>query len=97
MFVVAARYRTAEGKDDEVEHVLRIMSKLTRQEPGNRAYIAHRGADDPRKFFLYEQYVDEAAFEAHKAAPYFQQHILDTLVPMLESRERDFYETLADE
>ena len=31
-------------------------------------YLAHRSTTDPRRFFLYEQYDDQAALDAHRAA-----------------------------
>ena len=37
-------------------------------------YIVHRHKTDPRRFFIYEQYKDDAALEAHRAAPHFLQH-----------------------
>lgn len=54
-------------------------------------FIAHRSIDDPRTFFLYEQYDDEAAFKAHTETQHFQEHVLGNAVPRLERRERAFY------
>ena len=33
-------------------------------------YQPHRDASDPRVFFFYEQYTDEAAYQAHLASPH---------------------------
>lgn len=93
-FVVAATWRAREGEEERVREVLEIMTPLTQAEPGCRFYQAHRSVDDPRLFFLYEQYDDEAAFRAHTAADYFQENVLGQAVPRLESRERAFYVTM---
>ncbi len=94
MYVVAARYYTKEGKDDEVAAVLRMMIPVSLSEPGCQVYTVNRSMDDPRKFLLYEQYADEAGYDAHRETDAFKENILGRVVPMLESRERDFYETI---
>jgi (4S)-4-hydroxy-5-phosphonooxypentane-2,3-dione isomerase len=41
---------------------------------------------------LYEHYVDQAALDAHRATPHFKEIIEGTIIPMLEKRERFFYD-----
>ncbi len=94
MFVVAARYYTQEGKDEEVASILRTMIPISNAEPGCALYTVNRSVDDPRKFLLYEQYHDRSGYEAHMATEAFKENILGKVVPMLESRERDFYEVV---
>jgi len=51
-----------------------VFSKLTeesRKEPGCVMYVVHRHKTEPRRFFIYEQYKDDAALEAHRAAHTF--------------------------
>lgn len=40
-----------------------------RAEEGNLVFDATRLVDDPDRFFVYEVYRDEAAFQAHISAP----------------------------
>jgi autoinducer 2-degrading protein len=94
MFVVAAQYYAQAGKDDEVAAVLREMTTISRAEPGCAFYAVNRSLDDPRKFLLYEQYRDRAGYEAHMATEPFRQKILGTVIPMLETRVREFYEVV---
>jgi quinol monooxygenase YgiN len=54
----------------------------------------NQSPDNPRKLLLYEQYVDKSGYEAHMATDAFKENILGKVVPMLEARERDFYETV---
>ena len=94
MYVVAARYYTQEGKADEVAAILKTMIPISTAEPGCVLYTVNRSVDDPRKFLLYEQYRDRAGYESHMETQEFKDNILGRVVPMLESRERDFYETI---
>jgi autoinducer 2-degrading protein len=94
MFVVAAQYYAKEGKADEIAAILQTMIPLSRAEPGCALYTVNRSRDDPRKFLLYEQYHDRSGYEAHMATDAFKENILGKVVPMLESRIRDFYEVV---
>jgi quinol monooxygenase YgiN len=93
-YVVAATYHCKEGEEETIRRILETMGPLSRAEPGCLFYQAHRSPDDPRVFFLYEQYVDQAGYEAHMATEHFERHIKGEAIPRLESRERAFYETL---
>jgi len=94
MYVVAANYYAMEGKDDEIAAILKKMIPLSRAEPGCRLYMVNRSSEDPRKFLLYEQYVDEDGYKAHQATDAFKENILGRIVPMLESRVRAFYDVV---
>ena len=59
-------------------------------------YLAHRSADDPRKFFLYEQYDDRAALDAHRASDHFADFATGGLFQIVESRTPELYEPLGD-
>ena len=94
MYVVAAQYTVKEGKEKEVINILKKMIPLSRAEPGCKLYMVNQSPDDPRKLLLYEQYVDKGGYEAHMATEAFKENILGKVVPMLESRVRDFYEVV---
>jgi autoinducer 2-degrading protein len=94
MYVVAAQYYAKEGKDNEIAEILKKMIPISRAEPGCAMYIINRSVDDPRKFLLYEQYHNKAGYETHMASDPFKQNILGKIVPMLETRERAFYEVV---
>ena len=44
----------------------------SRAEEGVLVYIPNRDPEDPTKFFIYEQYVDEAAYTAHTETEHFK-------------------------
>ncbi|HEX2915329.1 MAG TPA: putative quinol monooxygenase [Chloroflexia bacterium] len=94
MICLAVTYVVKPGYEEEAASALKTMSQHTRNEPGNLMYIAHRSPSDPRRFFLYEQYNDQADVDAHRAAPYFQELLANGLFNHLESRTPEFYEPL---
>jgi (4S)-4-hydroxy-5-phosphonooxypentane-2,3-dione isomerase len=94
MYVVVAQWYAKAGKDDEIARVLKTAVRNSRSEPGCALFMANRSVEDPRRFVLYEQFTDEAAFQAHMATESFKTNILGTIVPLLESRERQIYSTI---
>jgi autoinducer 2-degrading protein len=94
MICVAVTYVIKPGHEQEAVELFRPLSEATRAEPGCRMYQAHRSTTDPRKFFLYEQYDDQAALDAHRASPHFARYATGGLFPILESRTPELYEPL---
>lgn len=52
----------------------------------------NRAVDDPRRFVLYEQFADRAAFEAHTQTAEFKRLVAGQIVPLLETRVREVFE-----
>jgi autoinducer 2-degrading protein len=62
-------------KTDSIDRFLRyleadVVGSLA--EEGCLRFDVLRDPDQPGVFYLYEAYVDDAAYERHKQAPYFQ-------------------------
>lgn len=93
-FVLVARVTAKEGEEERAAEIIPQLVAASRQEPGNVLYIAHRDPEDPRVFLMYEQYVDQAAFEAHGASDHFKELAVGQLFGLMEERQRTFYETL---
>ena len=93
-FVVAAVWRAKEGEEGVIRDVLENMTPLKRAEEGCLMFIPHQSVEDPRTFFLYEQFVDEAAHKAHVGRHQFLEQVLGRAVPRLEKRERVHYTTI---
>ena len=92
MICLAVTYVIKPGHEDEAIGHFRALMASTRLEPGCRFYLAHRSPADPRRFFLYEQYDDQAAIDAHRAAPYFVEHALTGLFAIAASRGPELYD-----
>jgi (4S)-4-hydroxy-5-phosphonooxypentane-2,3-dione isomerase len=91
VIVLVARYRAKPGRGDAVAEALREVITASRAEPGNRLYTVQRSVEDPDEFVLYEGYDDEAAVDAHRASPHFQEVVAGRVIPMLESRQFGLY------
>jgi quinol monooxygenase YgiN len=89
-YVVCAKWTAQPGHEAEVRACIEALAEPSRAEPGSLMYLPHEDPDDPRVFFLYEQYVDEAAYRAHGASEHFQRLAVERAIPLLESRERMF-------
>ena len=72
-YVLAAKWVAKEGEEDNVLAALEQLAGPSRAEPGCLMWQPHRDPEDPRVFFIYEQYADPAAFEAHGASEHFQR------------------------
>lgn len=83
---VLATYRAAPGNEGAVAAALVAYTPLTRAEPGCVAFTAHKSADDPRVFVLYEQYRDRAALDAHVASEHYGVIARERIRPLLEHR-----------
>jgi quinol monooxygenase YgiN len=92
-YVLVARLTAREGEQDRAAELLGRLVEATRTEPGNVHYIPHRDPEDPRVFLMYEQYRDKAAFEEHGQTEHFQTLGVGEIFPLMETRERSFYET----
>lgn len=63
-----AEFAAVPGRADDVERLIAAFAEVVRAEPGNVVFDVYREADAPDRFFVYEIYRDQAAFEAHIAA-----------------------------
>lgn len=97
-YVVAAKWRADEGKADRLLEVIEEMTPPSRAEPGCLFYQAQRSEEDPQLFFLYEQYADQAGYEAHMDSEHFTRLVKQEAIPeLLADRERAFYTTIGDD
>jgi autoinducer 2-degrading protein len=94
MICVAVTYIIQQGHEAAAVDLFRRMNELTHTEPGNTMYVVHRSPNEPRRFFLYEQYKDQDAMDAHRSADYFTQYITNGLLKIAESRVAEIYEPL---
>jgi quinol monooxygenase YgiN len=91
---LSVRWVAKEGEKERVAALLRQLVPLSRSEPGCLQYDVHRVADEPRVFILWERYADEAALDAHTAAPHVQALVFEQALPLLEERVRTYLHPL---
>lgn len=56
---------TDAAASDRIAVILKTLTDSVRVESGNLVFDAYRREGRPLEFFVYEVYVDEAAFQAH--------------------------------
>ncbi len=95
MICLAVTFIIQPGHEDEAIELFNKLTVATRTEPGCLMCVAHRSPSEPRRFFLYEQYVDQAALDAHRAAPHFVEHGTNGVFKLIESRSPEIYEPLS--
>ena len=86
--ILYAEFTAKPGSESEVGRLISGLAEDIRREPGNTEFTVYRERDNPRKFFVFEQYLDEASFEAHVSAEYgviFNQQ-LSSLIEEVESQ-----------
>lgn len=65
-----AEFTANPGAEQRVAELVRELTAHVRAEPGNVVFDPRTLKGDPRRWFVYEVYRDEAAFHEHIAADY---------------------------
>jgi len=92
--VLAVVWVARPGHEDEVAYVFRKLEAESQREPGCLMYIVHRHNDQPGRFFIYEQYKDDAALQAHRDAPHFQEYAVKGLANVADRVMGELYAPL---
>ena len=92
-FVVTAKWTARAGEEEKVADAISRLVAPSRAEEGIILYQPHRDPENPCVFFFYEQYRDKTAYEAHGASDHFKEIGFGEAIPLLENRERAFFET----
>jgi quinol monooxygenase YgiN len=96
MLVLAVTWMANPSHEDEVAEIFTKLQAASRQEPGCLMYMVHRHQTDPRHFFIYEQYRDQAALEAHRNSPHFQEYAVKGLANIAVRAQGNLYSPLTD-
>jgi quinol monooxygenase YgiN len=94
MVVLAVIWMAKVGREGEVTSLFAKLTEESRKEPGCSVYHVHRHKTEPRRFFIYEQYKDDAALEAHRNTPHFLQYVRKDLPKIADRVEGNLYEPL---
>ena len=91
MICVAVTYLIQPGQEERAIELFAALTQQTHVEEGNLYYLVHRSPTEPRRFFIYEQYTDQAALDTHRTSPHFAQNATNGLFTILEKREAEIY------
>lgn len=86
-FVVAIMLEAKDGHAEALAEILRVMTPPTMAEPGVKLFLPYRSPTNPSLFFVFELYVNEAAWRAHEATEHFKVAVKE-LLPRVTRRER---------
>jgi len=94
MIVLAVTWMAKDGHEDDVSKLFAVLEAESRKEAGCLMYIVHRHLTDRRRFFVYEQYQDDAALEAHRGSSHFQKYAVGELPKYGTRLEGELYKPL---
>jgi len=94
MVVLAVTWMAKVGHEAEVAALFTKLTEESRKEPGCAMFQAHRHRTEPRRFFIYEQYKDDAALESHRTTAHFLQIAKKDLPKVAERVEGNLFEPL---
>jgi quinol monooxygenase YgiN len=94
MVVLAVTWMAKAGHDADVVPILAKLTEESRKEPGCVMFQPHRHKTEPRRFFIYEQYKDDAALESHRATAHFLQYARKELSKVADRVEGNLFEPL---
>jgi quinol monooxygenase YgiN len=92
--VVTAFWEARPDETDAVADILKRFMPQAQREPGVQAFVIHQSRSERSKFFFYEVFDDEQAFEAHQQTEHFKSLIAGQALPKLAKRERAQYSVL---
>jgi quinol monooxygenase YgiN len=84
---IFARFHAKEGLQDAVAATIKEVLSPTRKEPGCLSIHAFRAIRDPRQFYIYSRWQDEAAFDSHAQLPHtvrFQEKVQSQIDHLLD-------------
>ncbi len=96
MIVLAVTWIAKPGREARATELFRELTAKSRQEPGCLMYVVHRHNEDPRLFFIYEQYRDQAGLDAHRATSHFKEIARGSLLACAERKEGALYTPLEE-
>lgn len=96
MIVLAVVWQAKEGQEGAVAELFHKLEAASLKESGCLMYIVHRHRTDQRRFFIYEQYQDDAALEAHRNSSHFQHYAVQHLPKIATRTEGELYDPLSD-
>jgi quinol monooxygenase YgiN len=95
VITLIARWHVKPGHVDAVLDALnRMAPQVAAHEPDCHVYHANRSLDDPNLIVLYERYTDHDAIAAHRETAHFKELVDGIVSPLLEHREREFYDAV---
>jgi quinol monooxygenase YgiN len=91
-FTVTTRFQPEDR--EHIDELVRLLTLASRDEAGCVSYTPHWLREEPATLMIYEQYVDQAALDAHHATPHVLELVRNGLDKKLLSREYVWLEAI---
>lgn len=92
-FSVRMKFRPDDRQ--RVADLLTALAAASRQESGCVTYVPHTVDGEPDTVFIYEQYKDEQAVDAHRTSRHFNEYAVGGLYQLMLDRQMENLTTLA--
>lgn len=80
--IVIARVQIIEGKEEDYLSLVTPLIKASKTESGNLFYSVYQDIQSDFSFIVYEEYINEEAFESHCDTALFQDFV-EKVKPLL--------------
>ena len=95
MMTFLARMKIKEGKEEDFVRLANALTEKVRaNEPETTAYEFFKLRDEPLGYAVFEQFTSEAAEEAHRNTPHFQEIAPDLIECIDGTYVREFLDPL---
>jgi quinol monooxygenase YgiN len=94
MLVLAVTWIAKPSQEANVSDIFLRLQAESRRDPGCRMFVVHQHTSEPRRFFVYEQYDDEAALQAHRDSTHFQEYVVKRLPAIADRLQGDLYKPI---
>ena len=84
---VFATWKVKNGQVSNVLNLLKTVQNESIKEKGNLFYKIHQSNTDLNTIVLFEGYTDEDAIAIHRNSSYYQDLVIQKIIPLLEKRE----------
>jgi quinol monooxygenase YgiN len=88
MLAVSVNLTAKPGCADALADAFRRLVAPTLAEPGCLQFQPHLDQEDPNRFVVYEQWVDEAALLFHRETPHYVAIVLGEIFDLVDDRDR---------
>lgn len=95
MIILTAAIQAKPGKEQELKNLLKLLLPITKQEEGTAGYTIHASQFVLGKFFIYEKYKDQQAYDDHSANPRLQDVFRQFEGLVTGSPQVEFFEEVA--
>ena len=85
MICYTTTFLAVPGFEKEIMAILREHVKQSKKEQGLIASQAYRSETEPRRFFVYYVFTDNAAIDVHRATKFYGEYILTSLYGMFDT------------